>query len=290
MKSSLGDKSFDILNYIVLISLGILMLYPFWEVLRVSLTLASNAEKIGFRLLPEKWSLAAYKEAFGNPYIWIGYRNTAIRLFWGLLVRMSFTILCAYPLSKRNLAHRNFWTMFIVFTMFFRGGLIPDFLLVRALGIRDTVWSLVLPGAIDTFAMLIMRNFFMSLPASLEESAKIDGANDFTILTRIVLPLSVPVLMTVGLWGLVAHWNAWFDCLIYIKDSNKFVLQVVLQKIIQDASPKFIPGFEDYTAKQPLGITIQMASVIVSTLPILIVYPFIQKHFMKGIMIGSLKG
>ena len=289
MTLSRGEKVFNVFNIAFLIGLAAIMLYPFWDVLRLSLTNVDNASTIGFRLLPEKFSIVAYIEAFGNDYIWVGYKNTAIRLFWGLLARMVFTVICAYPLSKRYLPHRNFWTLFIVFTMFFRGGLIPDFLLIKALHLRNTVWALVLPGAIDTFAMLIMRNFFMAQPASLEESAKIDGASDLTVLLRIILPLSIPVLMTVGLWALVWHWNAWFDCLIYIRDANKYVLQIVLQKIIRDADPKFLPGQADDLQK-PIGATVRMASVIISTIPILIVYPFIQKHFMKGIMIGSLKG
>lgn len=175
--------------------------------------------------------------------------------------------------------------------MFFKGGMIPDYLLIKSLKLTNTIWALVLPRAIDTFAVLIMRNYFMTLPESLEESAKIDGAGDITVLFKIILPLSKPILMTVALWGIVWHWNSWFDCLIYIRDSNRYVLQAILRKIIIDASPQFneaAGGGINYV--QTSQEVVKCATIIVSTLPIMLVYPFIQKYFVHGMVVGAVKG
>ena len=216
IKLTKGEYAFNIANYIFLTLLAILMVYPFWEVIKVSISSPMDTSITGFSLWPNEVWLGGYTEVIGNKFIWLGYRNTVIRLVLGVSVRMFLTVLCAYPLSRRRFPNRGFWTMVIVFTMFFRGGLIPSYLLVQNLNLGNTVWSLVLPMAIDTFAMLIMRNFFMAIPTSLEESAKIDGAGEWTILLRIILPLSMPIIMTVSLWAMVWHWNAWFDCLIYM--------------------------------------------------------------------------
>jgi len=291
MRQTRSERIFQIANYIFLTLLSILMLYPFWEVIKISISSPADSGTTGFTLWPKDVWWGGYKEALSNKYIWIGYKNTIIRLVLGVGVRMFLTILCAYPLSRRNFPNRGFWTMVIVFTMFFRGGLIPSYILVQNLNLGNTVWALVFPLAIDTFAMLIMRNFFMAIPTSLEESAKIDGATEWTILFRIYLPLSMPIIMTVALWAMVWHWNAWFDCLIYIIEAKKFVLQVILRKIVIDASPQFTPEMALVDAEvKPSGEVIKMAAVMVSTIPILLVYPFIQKYFIKGVMVGSLKG
>lgn len=291
MKKTKGEKIFGIFNYMFLALIAILTVYPFWEVVRMSLSTPAEASRMGFTMWPKEISWAAYKQVFDNEFIWMGYKNTIIRIWVGLSIQLSMMILTAYPLSKKYLPHRTYYTLFIVFTMFFSGGLIPDYLLIKALHMDNSIWALVLPGAIPTFSMLILRNYFMSIPESLEESAKIDGAGSILILVRIILPLSVPILMTVGLWGLVGHWNAWFDCLIYIRDSRKYVLQAVLRKIIIDAAPQF----GDMTLSvdnqpMPSAEVVKAATIIVSTLPIMLGYPFVQKYFVKGILVGSLKG
>ena len=206
-------------------------------------------------------------------------------------IEITLMIITAYPLSKKNLPMRNFFTLFVVFTMFFTGGMIPHYLLIRNLKLSNTIWALVLPGAIPTYNMLILRNNFMAFPVSLEESAKLDGAGTVRTLLSIVLPTSMPILMTVGLWGLVAHWNAWFDCLIYISDPDKYVLQAVLRKIIIDSAPQFgdLSLMSEESVK-PSAEVVKAATIIVSTLPILAIYPFIQMYFVKGVMVGSLKG
>jgi len=200
-------------------------------------------------------------------------------------------VLTAYPLSKKHFPHRGFWTGFIVFTMFFSGGLIPTYMVVKGLGLLNTVWALILPGLVPAYNMIIVRNYFMSISPSLEESAKLDGANDFTILLRIILPVSMPIIATVTLWTIVGHWNSWFDSMIYSQNARKQVLQVVLRRIVLEGSNEVVnmnAGMDDMSSVSPDNI--KAATIMVATFPILMVYPFIQKYFVKGIMVGSLKG
>jgi putative aldouronate transport system permease protein len=204
---------------------------------------------------------------------------------------MLATIMTAYPLSKKYFPNRSFWTSLLIFTMFFSGGLIPNYLMVRSLGIYNTVWSMVLPGLISTYNMIIMRNFFMNIPGELEESARIDGANDFLILARIIVPVSGPIIATVALWTMVSHWNAWFDCMIYISTTSKQVLQLMLRRIVLEGTMQLM---ELNTTTTDMGLTnpdsVKAATIMVATMPILMVYPFLQKYFVKGVLIGSLKG
>lgn len=291
MQRSTGEKIFSGFNYVFLTLLALLTIYPFWEIIRLSLSNVVEANTLVFRLFPQEVTFDAYKHVIDNEFIWVGYKNTAIRIIVGVSIQMALMIGLAFPLSKKTLPCRKYLTLAIIFTMFFHGGMIPSYLLVRSLRIDNSIWALVLPHAVNTFSMFIIRNYFMSLPAELEESAKIDGASLFTLITRIILPLSLPILMTVGLWCTVWHWNAWFDCLIYIKDSDKYVLQAVLRKIIIDAAPQFDNTSVDAGETVLLNAeVIKAATIIVSTLPILVVYPFIQKYFVKGVMVGSLKG
>jgi putative aldouronate transport system permease protein len=291
-KPSIGERIFDIVNVAALGLLAVTTVYPFLNVLTVSFSTPTAANAYGLKLWPKEVTLEAYKSVFSNPYIWTGYGNTLYRTVLGTLLNVLFTVMCAYPLSKKYLPNRNAYTLFIVFTMFFSGGLIPSYLLVRELGLLDSRWALILPGLIAPFTMIIVRNFFMSLPSEVEESAKIDGADDFRILYAIVLPVSKPIIATISLWYAVAHWNAWFDSLLYIHDPKKTVLGTVLQKIVVEGSQEF-QNFELAQVGMEITVTpdiIKAATIIVATFPIICVYPFIQKYFVKGVMIGSLKG
>lgn len=291
IRSSKPERAFQACNYVFLALLGLIMLYPFWEIIKVSFSDPLEVGRSGYRLWPLRSSLEGYVHVFKNQYVWLGYRNTIVRVIVAMSVQMALMILTAYPLSKRYLPNRNAITMFIVFTMFFSGGLIPEFLLVsNTLHLNDTIWALALPAAINTFSMLILRNFFMTIPAEMEESAKIDGASDLRVLVRIIIPLSMSVLVTVMLWGIVQNWNAWFDCIIYIRDYRKYVLQAVLRKIVIDASPEF-EGAGALEEVIPVNAEVVKAStIVVATLPIMMIYPFVQKYFIRGVMIGSLKG
>ncbi|CAM3825909.1 carbohydrate ABC transporter permease [Cohnella lubricantis] len=287
-----GERVFQVFLVLFITLMCAAMLYPFVHLLSVSLSTPAEAIRPGPHLYPLEFSLEAYRKTFEYGLIWIGYRNTLIRAAGGTFIALFMIALTAYPLSKRYLPHRSFYTLFIVFTMFFSGGLIPTYMLIKNIGLMDSMWVYILPVMIPTFSLLIMRNFFMEIPDELEDSAKIDGAGDFRSFVSIVLPLSKPILATVGLWQVVNHWNAWFDAMLYIQDPGKIVLQMFLRKLIVsneaqelNAMMNQAPGVEIVTPE-----TIKAAALMVSTLPILVVYPFIQKYFVKGILVGSLKG
>ena len=289
-----GDKVFDTINYTMLVLLAIITLYPFWYIVVISLSTQAEANKIGLHIFTANPNLDSYRSIFKNSYIYSAYGNTILRTVLGTLVNLVLTTMLAYAMSKKYLPNRNFYTSIVVFTMFFSGGLIPSYLLIRSLKLINTIWALIIPGAISTYNMIIIRNYFQSLPLELEESAKIDGANDVRILISIYLPVSTPVIATVALWCLVGHWNAWFDALIYTNgNQNLMVLQLLLRKLLIEGSNNLINAsslrIED-SSLAPSTESIKAATIMVATVPILMVYPFIQKYFVKGIMIGSLKG
>jgi putative aldouronate transport system permease protein len=240
--------------------------------------------------LPQYFSLDSYENVLSSIYVWYGFLWSIIRTVVGTAVALLFGYHYAYALSKRYLPNRGFWTTILIITMFFSGGLVPEYLLVKDLGLRNTIWALVLPGAISAYNITIMRNFLMAMPESLEESARIDGANDLTILYKILFPLSMPIIATVGLWTAVGHWNAWFDSMIYITEPEKQVLQVTLRRIVLEGSNQMVSQFGEEIGTKQTSETIKAAVTMVTALPILMVYPFIQKYFVKGVMVGSLKG
>ncbi len=283
------------LIYLLLILLCATIVVAFWHLLNLSLSPSYIATKGGLLLWPRDATLDNYARVIGNRYIWLGYKNTLIRTAVGTVTQLFFTAMGAYVLSKRFFPHRTFWTLFIVFTMFFSGGLIPNYLLVKQLGLLNTYSSMILPGLISAYNMVIIRNYFQSLPEEIEESCLIDGAGRFRIFLQFVLPLSKPILATVALWLAVGHWNSWFDVLIYIQnDPNKFTLQIVLRRIILTGSKEILDTSAAVNAAEMESVVssegLKAACIFVTTLPILCAYPFVQKFFVKGIMIGSLKG
>lgn len=285
-----GDVCFEIFSVVFMVLFCATTLYPFLYLLGLSLS-SSDASTIGFSILPQGFSLENYVRVLQNADIGLGFKNALIKTVIGSAVNIVGCIIAAYPLSKKYFPHRSFWTGAIVFTMFFNGGLVPTYLLVKRLGLLESMWALILPGAIGTYNMIIMRNFFMSLPESLEEAAKIDGANDFVILIKVVIPTSMAIIATIALWSLVGHWNSWFDALIYITDPNKQILQIVMRRIVLEGTVQMLnPNAADYTTKPVNSENIKAATIMITTLPIIIVYPFLQKYFVKGVMIGSLKG
>jgi len=292
-KKSFGEKSFDVFNVVILGLFALTAVYPFIHVLSISFSTPAAANTYGLKLIPKEATLEGYRQVLNNPLIWTGYANTIARTIAGTFLNVVFSVLCAYPLSKKYLPNRNVYTLLIVFTMFFSGGLIPTYLLMKDLGLLDNRLVLILPGLISPFTMIIVRNFFMSLPEEIEESAKIDGANDLRVLFSIVIPMSKPIIATIALWYAVSHWNAWFDALLYLSDPNKMVLQTILRKIVIEGSSQF-QNFDTY---DPVSNTnavtpdiIKAATIMVATIPIICVYPFIQKYFVKGVIVGSLKG
>lgn len=275
--------------YLILALFSASIVVAFLHLLSISFSPSYVATKGGLHLWPEDFTLKNYQEVFKNKYIWSGYKNTIIITVVGTVIKLIFTAMGAYVLSKKYFPHRTFWTFYIVFTMFFSGGLIPSYLLNKQLGLMDNMMVLILPGLVSAYNLVIMRNFFQSLPEEVEESAMIDGAGRFRIFLSIVLPMSKPILATVGLWLAVGHWNSWYDVLIYITDETKFTLQIVLRRILLTGS-KEIMEFSSTNAEMVSSEGLKAATIYVATLPILCAYPFLQKYFVKGINMGSLKG
>jgi len=291
MRRSRGERIFNVVNLLLLGFLGLLALYPFVYTASISVSTAAEAGRDGLHLFPREVSLTAYEMVFNNPEIVTGYINTLFRTVVGTALTLVVTCLCAYPLSKRDLPHRGTFTFVILFTMIFQGGLVPTYLLIKNVGLIDSVWVYVLPMLTSAFNVIIVKSFFQSIPDSLAESASIDGASDFRTLFQIYIPLSKPVLATVALWTAVMHWNMWFDALLYVNSESKQVMQMILRRIVIENSTDLIekglvnPDITLFTTD-----TIKAATVVVTILPILLVYPFVQRYFVKGIMLGGVKG
>lgn len=282
-----SSRIFDIVVYILLFLVAMVTIVPFLQVVTISLSPPEVVASYGLHLIPTKIDLEGYRSIFKYKLLWTSYRNTIVRTLFGTALSMFLYVIAAYPLSKKYLPNRRFWIFFIIFTMYFSGGMIPNYLLINNwLKLSNTIWALILPPAMSAYNLIIVRNFFESIPDSLEESARIDGARETTVLFKIVVPLSMPVLATVSLWCIVGHWNAWYDCMLYIRDDTKYVLQYTLQRILLDGQVQDL----DHIGTKVNTETMKMASIVVSILPIMIIYPFVQKYFTKGVMIGAVKG
>jgi putative aldouronate transport system permease protein len=289
---SRDDKIFDAIVYMITAVLLILVGYPLLFV--VSASFSNPVEVVEGRvwLLPEGFTLEPYMRVFENVKIWNGYGNTIFYAVAGTFINLVMTVLAAYPLSRKDLPGQQYLMLFVTFTMFFSGGLIPTYLLVKSLGINNTVWALLLPGAIATYNLIVMRSFFQnSIPSELQESAWMDGCSFFRMLWSIILPLSKPILAVMVLFYGVGHWNAYFNALIYLKNRDLYPLQLILREIL-------ILNQDDMAAGDAAGMaervmmaeSIKYSVILVSSVPVLMLYPFIQRYFVKGVMIGSIKG
>jgi putative aldouronate transport system permease protein len=291
LKLSRNEKIAHGVIYMLLIALTLSFLIPFLIVLSTSfISEGEFARRGGYVLYPEAINFGAYEILFGrSPVILNAYGVTVFRVVVGTFFNLIFTITLAYVLAQKALPGRIPLTIFVFITMVFSGGLIPRFLLVDAMGLRNTLWAMIVPGLINAWNMLIMRNFFMSIPEELTEAAIVDGATPPIILWRIILPLSLPVIATIGLFYAVYHWNAWFDAAIYIDHSDKQPLQIILRGLLQSTT---MQGLEElsFTENPPPPASLRSALIVVSTVPVLFIYPFIQRYFVKGIMIGGVKG
>jgi putative aldouronate transport system permease protein len=290
-EKNLGERIFDIFNIGLMVVLMIVMVYPLWYVVVASvsdpLTIVQNKGALWW---PKGFTLAAYALVFTNHDILVGYYNTLFYVVVGTIINIILTAFGAYALSRRNLVGKNLIMFMIVFTMFFNGGLIPNYLLVDWLGLINTRWAIILPAAISTFNLIIMRTGFQAIPESIEESAKIDGANDFTILFRIFFPLALPVVAVMVLFYSVSHWNAYFKAMIYLRDRSLFPLQLFLREIlVDDSTDAMMSAGGIFGDRGPIGETLKYATIIVATVPILCIYPFLQRFFLKGVMIGAIK-
>ena len=267
------------------------ILYPFWNLLVQSFNDGYlNVNELHF--VPVRFTWSNYTYVLKNEYVWSGYRETVIRTVLGTALGLLATIFGAYATSKAYLPMRKFFILLIVIPMFFSGGLIPSYLWNVQLGLRNTRWALVLPGLINSYNLIVMRNFFQGVPKDLEESARIDGANNIRILFSIYLPVSLAVIATITLWIMVGHWNSWFDATIYINQAELYPLQVVLRRILLEGTQQLMdinPNLtNDSQAASPDNI--KAATIFVCMLPIMCLYPFLQKYFVKGTLVGAIKG
>jgi len=293
---SVSSKVMDIIVYTTMIIVLVVTLYPVLYVVSSSLSSANANDRGLVTIFPVEFNIEAYKGIFAMPTLTRAFKNSVIITAGGTAINMLFTTTYAYALSRKRLALRGIYTIVAMIPMYFSGGLIPSFLLItQNLHLYNSWWALVLPGAINTSNMIIMRSFFVSLPAELEESAYLDGANDFVIFFKIMLPLSQAVMMTVGLYYLVSHWNSWFSAMVYLNDDAKMPLQFMLRQIVLLSANleqaaldgEAITGTSIYFTNY---VAVKYATLVFSMVPMLMIYPFIQKFFVKGVMIGSVKG
>ncbi len=292
IKVGIGEKTFDTINWIFMIAVMAITLYPFLYVLFASFSdPLSIYERKGILLYPVDPTLEGYRLVFNNPNILLGFKNSVIYVLLGTAVSLLLTATGAYVLSRKGLMLGRAVMFMIVVTMFFGGGLIPFFLIVKGLGLVNTIWAIVLPGAVSTWNLIVMRTFFQSIPDSLIESAKIDGANDVLIFVRIVLPLSLAILAVMALFYGVGQWNSWFNAVIFLRHREMYPLQLFLREILL-INISFKPEDINITTQLDgvmLKKLIKYSVIIVTITPIMLVYPFLQKYFVKGVMIGSLK-
>lgn len=280
------DRLFNTGIYAIMAAVGLAAVVPMLYVAAVSVTpYAQVLKNGGYVLFPSEWTLAAYRKIFGTSNLLQSFKVTLFITTVGTAINLLLTALTAYPLSRKALPHRNVFLFLVVFTMLFGGGLIPTYLVVKATGLLNTIWALIVPTAVSSFNVLILKSFFEQLPEELFESARMDGASETLLLFRIVVPLSMPAFVTVGLFYGVAHWNQFFAAIMYLTDRTLFPLQVVVRDLLMQT----IEQAENPENMVPT-VTMQMAAVMVASLPVIIVYPFLQKHFTKGMLLGSIKG
>lgn len=277
---------FDIVIFFILLIFALLIIFPFYYLFIVSITPQEIYAANPFILWTPEVTFDAYKGVFTSEVIWNGLGITLILLFGGTAYQLFFTVITGYALSRQNWFGKNFVMNMILVTMFFGGGLIPYYILIKSLNMMDTIWVMIIPGAIDTFNMLLMRNYFASLPKELEESARVDGANDIQIFVKIFLPLSLPMLATIGLFFAVGNWNSWYNGMLFNHSQNIKTLQQVLQDIVRTPN-SMIPN------PNPSKInteSMKMAAIFFTIVPMMCFYPFLQRYFVKGIVVGAIKG
>lgn len=293
IKRTKGEKAFNVFNYIILTLFAFTTLYPFLYTLTISISTPAEATRVGLHILPnlKALSLDAYRYVMRDGILWLSYKNTILRTLVGTVLALLVTCFYGYALSRPNLPCKKFFSSYLMFTMLFSAGQVPMFLNISSLGLLNSFWVYVLPMLISAYNVIVAKSFFASLPESLNESARIDGAGEFTIFFKIVVPLSKPIIMTLALWIGVGHWNAWLDSLLYITDQEKLVLQRYLQRLMGASANQLTTSAAVQESDMGIvGETIQSASIMVSIIPVLIAYPFVQKYFVKGVTLGAVKG
>jgi putative aldouronate transport system permease protein len=290
IKVSKSYRLFQIINVTILLVIIAATLYPFLYVVATSFSSEAFVRSGKVSIFPLGFTTVTYKEVIAEKHFWMGYKNTIIYTILATAFSLFMTTIFAYALSKKRLLGRGFFLGFAVFTMFFGGGLIPNYLLIRTLGMRNTIWSVIVPGAISTYNLLVMKSFFESMPKELEEAASVDGLGTYGLLVKIILPLSMPILATMTLFYAVGNWNAWFGAFLYMDKREMFPVTLYLRNIIAGAQQTATASTLDNEKISQIAATIKSATIVLTVLPILCVYPFIQKYFVTGVMIGSVKG
>ncbi|WP_243459525.1 carbohydrate ABC transporter permease [Metabacillus bambusae] len=292
-RRSKEDKVFDLINIFLVAIMVILVVYPLYFIVIASISNPNMIYEGKVWFLPKDITFEGYQRIFNDSKIWLGYKNSIIYTFVGTIVNVTFTLMAAYALSRRDLYGRNLIMFLFLFTMFFSGGLIPTYLVVKDLGLLNTMWALILPKAVAVWNVIVARTYFQtSIPNELLEAAKMDGCSDAKFFWKIVVPLSKPIVAVMVLFYAVGHWNSYFDALIYLNNEDLYPLQLILRNILiqNEASTQMISDLDSLAAKQRVSELIKYGVIIVASIPLLILYPFVQKYFVKGVMIGGIKG
>ena len=292
MRLTRGDKVFLSVNMLVLLLFAVIIVYPLLYI--ISASFSANVTTMGVSLLPGKFSLVGYQTVFAYKDIKTGYLNSIIYTVLGTVISLAVTICCAYPLSRRDFRFRGFVMTLCMITMYFSGGLIPTYLVIRDMGMLDTIWAVVLPGAMSVYNMIVMRTFFQTqIPQELLESAQLDGCNNIRYLFSIVLPLSGAILAVIGLFYAVGYWNSYFSALIYLSTRSKYPLSIVLREILvlnTNNTNREIIDVDEMMGLEARQNIMKYAVIMVASVPVMVIYPFVQKYFVKGVMIGAVKG
>ena len=289
---SMQDKALLITGYILLGLFVVAIIIPMIYIIVASFMDPITLQNKGITFDFEKWMLTAYNRVMSNAQIWVGFKNAVIYSVVFTVVSVFITLLAAYPMSRADFKGKGFFNAIFVITMFFGGGLIPTYLLISNLGLLDSMWAIILPGAFSVWNMIIARTYYQGIPGELQEAAEVDGANEITYYFKILLPVCTPVIAVLALWQFVAMWNSYFDAMIYLNDSAKQPLQLVLRSILIQNQPEagMIADMQSTAERAQLAELLKYATIIISSLPLLVMYPFFQKYFDAGIMAGSVKG
>lgn len=289
---SIQDKALLITGYILLGLFVVAIIIPMIYIIVASFMDPITLQNKGITFDFEKWTLTAYQRVMSNAQIWVGFKNAVIYSVVFTVVSVFITLLAAYPMSRADFKGKGIFNTIFVITMFFGGGLIPTYLLVSNLGLLDSMWAVILPGAFSVWNMIIARTYYQGIPGELQEAAEVDGANEITYYFKILIPVCTPVIAVLALWQFVAMWNSYFDAMIYLNDSAKQPLQLVLRSILIQNQPEsgMIADMQSTAERAQLAELLKYATIIISSLPLLVMYPFFQKYFDAGIMAGSVKG
>ena len=287
-----GDKALLIVAYAILGLFLVAIILPIIYIILASFIDPVTLQNSGLTFDFSKWTLTAYERVLGNTQIWVGFKNALIYSVLFTIISVVVTLLAAYPMSRADFKGRGFFNTIFVITMFFGGGLIPTYLLISNLGMLDTIWAILIPGAFSVWNMIIARTYYMGIPRDLQEAAEIDGATEMVYFFQILLPVCTPIIATIAMWQFVGMWNSYFDAMIYLNSASKQPLQLVLRAILIQSQPEpgMVSDMQSTAARAQLAELLKYATIIISSLPLMIMYPFFQKYFDNGIMAGAVKG